>query len=587
MSQSFGGIFRDNTLKATKVVKSLSELWKALCDALQHGEKVTVQGGESSFHTQALTRFGRYLNIADETQDIEVHLTPTPIVVAPSWATWVDILRVVRPFDLIPKITVTTEEATPGGTASANSITQASRLFGHEIDSIAWIEIVLPPQSPNDPAPAAPKKIDRPLPGDNSADAQLFRAVVGGYGTVAVIWRVAYDLLPLSRHAKVLTSVSEPSLADGLKALDPANGGPDSRRVVTLLQTWNGHWRHYLYDTTLAEYDTVHDPENRKSFVAYEGPSPARMLAEWLLITFGGAATGTFGASVVFDKYVQDQQRFVNDIDGYFFLMQPTRNLKRDDEVQRDYDGGPIIQETYVLPNAAAAEAFVADAKQLLESDYPKGLLTLFAHLFSGPTPQNVPVVLRTVLGPPEARRRMAEHEVERRRLADDKGIPVEPLPAYDPSSPKSVDRWAISWFDVAFLTGRFVPALFDIIYLKQDDSLLSATTASAGYAVTIAFQDPALFLGSSWRDYAPRKKLADACYALMRKLARICTTTHGGRVHLTKTVLVPLDASGKAQPYMETIMKPQLDALDALRLANGATEPRLSSWFAEEHLRR
>lgn len=530
--RSYGGLFADGHAAAVvPVPQTRSELWSSLCAALLHHRSIALHAGGSSLDRQALSANGDYVNMTR--LDGVTFADPPTSVAAEAGATWQKVFQSSRLRGMMPKVVVTTKRATVGGTLSTNAITQASRHYGHEIDSVSWVDVYYPPSSPTEPWPVAPIRLQRGDP--------RFAAVIGGFGVVAIIVRAGYELVPVAKNAKAVTRVlAHGSLQAALEALkgDPTDA---RRRALGVLATEKG-WSHFLLETRIAS------GEKGKPFLAYEGrTSILRMASELLISTFAGCATASHASASACAGYAKDEKQFVNELEDYVFLMEPNRVFKDTWLGRHALEGVPTIQQTFVLPDATAAATFIVRVQDLCASSHPSAAGAVWA---SQLTASADAVTLTAEEAAP-----LAEVEVRLAKMdkhLDDGTFATLTGFAETRGFNGAEDKLARRFLARAAKMKRFVPAMLDVVYLPKDEALLSATHDGDGFAVTLAFQDPALNERSWIYQHVPQlAALGDAVKAMFRELAQICVTLRGadgrsGRLHLTKTVLVP-SAGGEA----------------------------------------
>lgn len=527
---------------------TIDEVRDALREAYATNMSLTLRAGGMSIHTQSLASKSSYLHM-DRLAAIAIHPERQLAVVEPG-ATWGRIFDAARKHDLAPIICVTTREATAGGTLATNAISQASRLYGHEIDTVAWIRVLLPP---ND-ATGEPR--DQVLYADKPEDRELFCAIVGGFGLVGAVVEIAYRLQAVPPASRVVTTVRQLRRSELAAEIDTLRKRPDLvedseiRRAVSIFAT-SDDWKLFRFDMRTRQN------ADGDELVAYQGPTPKRMAAELAIsnpLTVGGAH---IIAASECARYAEEAYTFVNALDTYTFFMEANRRLKCHRSAYEPGAGAvPTVQQTYVLPNAGCT------------ADFLEHVFTLLRRERSMPTEADIACAAR---------------EMHRRGAATPHSKPdwtrrVRKTKVRTRSTPESARDaiLAARWLqEQGFMVG-LIPAMFDIIWIPRDAALLSATHNYDGFAVTLAFQglhlDPEsrVSQGSPWA-----RRLGVQTIELLRALSSEALRV-GGSVHLTKSVYV--DAPAR---FMEAMLGPRFHAFRQLRAAH---DPRgvLTSMFGD-----
>jgi decaprenylphospho-beta-D-ribofuranose 2-oxidase len=136
-------------------------------------------------------------------------------------ARWGDIVRALQPWGLVPAVTVTTENATAGGTLSGDCLSRFSPAWGKEGKWVASFELLTVDGTPLTCTPPA----DGAVP--STLGERVFMATIGGLGYLGAVTEITYDLLDVGCSTKgtigVRTEVQKQKGFDDLaKALVPA-----------------------------------------------------------------------------------------------------------------------------------------------------------------------------------------------------------------------------------------------------------------------------------------------------------------------------------------------------------------------------
>jgi decaprenylphospho-beta-D-ribofuranose 2-oxidase len=179
---------------------------------------VTFRSGGHSFDAQSL---GDDLVVSmQHFRSIELLVEQKQVRVGPG-ARWGDIVAELQPHGLLPAVTVTTENATAGGTLSGDCLSRFSPAWGKEGTWVASFDLLTvdgrllncrPPAGGGAPA---------------TLEEDVFMATIGGLGYLGAVVSITYDLLDVGCSSKgtigVRTEVQKQKGFDDLaKALVPA-----------------------------------------------------------------------------------------------------------------------------------------------------------------------------------------------------------------------------------------------------------------------------------------------------------------------------------------------------------------------------
>src|SRR5262249_17414678 len=147
--------------------------------AAREGRRATIRASGRSFDDQALNEdividvsgFDRILALDVARREVTVQ----------GGARWGAILDASLEHGLLPHILVTTPSATAAGTLSANCLSRSTPRYGHTGDHVRSLSLLT---------------VDgQRLVCSRSENADLFRAVVGGFGYFGVVTEATFDLL--------------------------------------------------------------------------------------------------------------------------------------------------------------------------------------------------------------------------------------------------------------------------------------------------------------------------------------------------------------------------------------------------------
>jgi decaprenylphospho-beta-D-ribofuranose 2-oxidase len=417
-------------------VRELANLLRAL-SSRDPAPRVAVRAGGQSLDGQALSD-DTVIQIAgpgfDWIADPD-HDEQGPYVTTGAAATWGSVLAATSARGLIPYSMVTTSHATVGGTLSSDCLSRCSALTGREGTHVRSFKLLtvggeLIECRRDDWAP------DR---------AELFRAVIAGYGYLGVVTQVTFDLRPAlpgwteGKPLSALTHVTKVSLREGsgdpwaplLEQLrEPQGAGAASRDECPRAfapdaatwdaissSVWFAHHREQvlLYRSRYVVAPATHPLPvyERTSLMGFVTPQG---MVDHILTEAGETAYFAFCR----------EGCHTNKIDEFTFFMEhqfgPPKELANREGWRLN-----IIQQTFVLPAGAAGDPAGNGATATFLSE------------------------LRARLGKPAR------------------------------------------------------PTMIDVLYLPADEFLLSANRAMPGYAVTISWADRN---GRSWDTLSDKLRL-------------------------------------------------------------------------------
>jgi decaprenylphospho-beta-D-ribofuranose 2-oxidase len=331
---------------------NLDELRRVFAYARRARCRVTFRAGGHSFDGQAL---GNDLVVSMARLDrIEVMPEQRKVRVGPG-ATWGAILAKLEPWGLVPHVTVTTAEATAGGTLSGDCLSRFSPAYGKEGTHVESFELLttegelLHCTAPAEGAPAETWTLAE----------RAFCGVIGGLGYLGAVVDITYrvlsvgetnhqigvrtivrkyrtfrhlaaDLVPTARRTYEETSdPHDPTKLDAIyAALFSGRGGDPYALLFTSAFTCEPHRRRML----------VHQPD-----------LAARPLVEWLMRIPLVART----AWPLFFRGYRDGDEFIDDLEGFTFFMDGNARAKA--VARRLGLKLRTVQQTFVVPSDPGA----------------------------------------------------------------------------------------------------------------------------------------------------------------------------------------------------------------------------------------
>lgn len=330
--------------------RTVDELRRVFAHAGQAERRVTLRAGGHCFDSQAL---GDDLVISLERLDqIEVLEGEKKIRVGPG-ATWGAILARLEPLGLVPAVTVTTANATAGGTLSGDCLSRFSPAYGKEGTRIESFELL---------TPEGELLVCKPPPdGDpRTLEERAYFGVIGGLGYLGAVVSITYRVLSI-RNAPgrigVRTVVRKRRTFEGLsKELIPAtrkmveeHSDPDDGSKFDGIYSalYRGRWgRPYTFMFTSA----FTPDERRKRMPLHQPASKLRIAAEWLMRL---RVLNPLLWRVYFHFCYRNEQEFIDDLADYSFFMDGNVRAKR---IAREFGFHlKMVQQTFVVPSDPGA----------------------------------------------------------------------------------------------------------------------------------------------------------------------------------------------------------------------------------------
>jgi len=342
------------------VPRDKDELARIFAWARGAGARITFRAGGHSFDDQSL---GDDLDpdppphvVVSMTSFSAIEIDPKRqrMTVGPG-ATWGAIFALLEPLGFVPYVTVTTEHATAGGTLSGDCLSRFSPMYGKEGHHIASFDLmtvdgqvhVCPRPADNGPA--------------TNLEERLFYGVIGGLGYLGAVTSITYELLYVGEtngrigvESYVFDYQTFRELATELVpvVLDAVgkDGGPQS--VFSALSAHSGQQKAMIIHSRY----TISPDRNRMP--CHEPYTTLRLVTEFLL----RVPWLTGWAWDLFYRLLKQNTRYVDDLDGFTFMMDGTVRAK---EIATSLGfAWKSIQQTFIIPaESDAHERETADQR--------------------------------------------------------------------------------------------------------------------------------------------------------------------------------------------------------------------------------
>ena len=324
----YSGLYSTRARLVTPRTKE--ELRQRFAEARAGRRSVTLRAGGHCFDSQAL---GSDIAISMLGMDsIEVLASEHKVRVG-SGARWGDILAELKPHGLVPTVTVTTENATAGGTLSGDCLSRFSPTWGKEGEQIESFELLT--------TEGELIKCTRPpdeAPKDSwTREQRAFMGAIGGLGylgaVVSITYRVQSAANPGERFGVKVLARRTDTVDDLAERLMPAveralTEVPDARDPDKLDGIWSAlDMRDDGANDALLFTSAFTTETGGKPMLLHRPYLVRRLLAEW-------AMRWPPMAKVLWWFYVRslfknERQTYIDELEGYTFFMDGNARAKR------------------------------------------------------------------------------------------------------------------------------------------------------------------------------------------------------------------------------------------------------------------
>lgn len=327
--------------------ENLEQLRQIFALAHEGGRRVTMRGAGHSFDGQPI---GEDLVISTERMN-SIELLEGDRVRAGPGARWGEIFAATQPHGLVPAITVTTENATAGGTLSADCLSRFSPAYGKEGTRVESFELLTTEgellQCSAAPPDASWEELTR--------EQRAFRGVIGGFGYLGAVVSITYRLLAVGasqdgrigvrtfahtyesfeRLARDLLPATEQTYVEKSDPNDPEKLDAIWSGVVP---SRGGRDRVFLFTSAFTP-----KPERRR-LILHRPKLWLRVPYEWLMRV--GWTCRLLWALAFRIGFRRDE--YIDDLEGFTFFMDGNARAKR--AGKRLGFSMRNIQQTFVVP---------------------------------------------------------------------------------------------------------------------------------------------------------------------------------------------------------------------------------------------
>jgi decaprenylphospho-beta-D-ribofuranose 2-oxidase len=288
---------------------------------------VTFRSGGHSFDAQSL---GDDLVVSmQHYRTIEPLVEQRQVRVGPG-ARWGDIVRELQPHGLVAAVTVTTENATAGGTLSGDCLSRFSPAWGKEGRWVAGFELLT--------VDGRLLSCRPPAVGDTpgTLEEDVFMATIGGLGYIGAVVSITYNLLDVGCSDKgtigVRTQVQKQTGFDGLakalvpaviKAYDEDSDPRDRSKHDAIYSALAGRARNRQTLLFSSAFITSLD---RHPMLLFRPHFLPRVFVEW---GFRWTAFNRFFWGLAYRFFYKPWIVFLDDLEGFTFFMDGNVRAKR------------------------------------------------------------------------------------------------------------------------------------------------------------------------------------------------------------------------------------------------------------------
>ena len=325
---------------------SVDELREVFRHAREEGRRVTMRGGGHSFDAQPIN--DDLVVSTEHLNSIEV-LDGDRVRVGPG-ARWGEIFAATEPHGLVPAVTVTTENATAGGTLSGDCLSRFSMAYGKEGTRVESFDLLTTEGEQLHCTPAPADATWENL----TREQRAFRGAIGGFGYLGAIVSITYRLLRVGatdRQIGVRTFAREFETFDRLaRDLVPATkqsyleesdpNDPEKLDAIwsAIVPSRRGIKRALFFTSAFTP-----KPERRR-LIQHRPKLLIRVPFEWLLrVRWTALLLWSLSFRIGFRR-----DEYIDDLEGFTFFMDGNARAKR--AGKRLGFSMRNIQQTFVVP---------------------------------------------------------------------------------------------------------------------------------------------------------------------------------------------------------------------------------------------
>jgi decaprenylphospho-beta-D-ribofuranose 2-oxidase len=327
--------------------ESIDQMRQVFAYARENDRRVTMRGAGHSFDGQPI---GDDLVVSTLRLNAIELLDGARVRVGPG-ARWGEIFAATEPRGLIPAITVTTREATAGGTLSADCLSRFSPAYGKEGKWVESFDLLTTGgellRCPAPPPDAGWDQLTR--------EQRVFRGVIGGFGYLGAVVSITYRLLEVGAsddgqigvRTFARTHDSFDRLARDLvpKTLEAHNERSDPNDPEKLDAIWSGLVAGRDGSERAFMFTSAFTPKRaRRRLILHRPRFWPRVPYEWLLrVPWTARLLWAMSFRIGFQR-----KEHVDDVEDFTFFMDGNARAKR--VGKRLGFAMRNVQQTFIVP---------------------------------------------------------------------------------------------------------------------------------------------------------------------------------------------------------------------------------------------
>lgn len=319
---------------------SVRELVALFASARRQGRRVVLRSGGLSFDTQAM--LGDLTVCPTGFDDIAIDVEAGTMTVG-AGARWGEVLARLEPMGLMPAVMASSNDLTVAGTLSVNALSRFSPVWGKEGKSVQSLEVLT--------------VSGEQLTVSREHHPELFYGVISGLGQLAMVLRATYRLkrigTPMRVESRIERTTDVSRLAEALEVRENPDPGAQTSYAVVAFK--GDEVRSII---TRSRY--VNDVP-LKTLLPHRPASLSRVPIELAIHQF--RAMGQAFWNFAYERYLDDAERYVDELGGYTFFMHG--NLRTHRTAEAMGLGFRTVQQTYVLPRGDQLGPFIKRARSL------------------------------------------------------------------------------------------------------------------------------------------------------------------------------------------------------------------------------
>ncbi|MFO0600737.1 MAG: FAD-binding protein [Myxococcaceae bacterium] len=324
--------------------QSVREMVATLTTARKQGRRVVVRGGGLSFDNQAM--YGDLTLVLNGFDEVVIDKENNLVTVG-AGARWGDVLPKLEAAGMMIPVMVSGMGITCGGTIGINALSRFSAVWGKEGKSVESLEVLT----------VSGERVVC----SRTKESELFYAVIGGLGQIAVVLRATYRAMPLGTPLRVESRVTRTADQSGLAGALAVPAEPTNHRAQTSYAVVAFKGEEVRSIVTRSRY--VNDVPLH-TLLPHRPASFSRVPIELAIHHF--QSMGQAFWNFAYERYLDDNVAYIDELNGYTFFMDGNARTKRTAEAMGL--SFRTIQETYVVPKHEQLMPFIIEARDMVRA---------------------------------------------------------------------------------------------------------------------------------------------------------------------------------------------------------------------------